>query len=259
MKTITRKSLLRKSKVEYANYSLNHVLGCKHGCKFPCYGLVMAKAFGWVKSYEEWIQPRLVSNALELLEEEIPKFKDDIENIHLCFMTDPFMYWERGVRKMSLQIIERLARENIPCRVLTKGILPKELIDTERYGNRNEYGITIISLDDHFRMEFEPNTAPYYRRLEALKYLHRKGLRTWVSIEPYPTPNLNGNQDLEKLLQEVIFADKIIFGKLNYNKRSKEYHGMEEFYEYCAKKVIEFCEDAGIEYHIKEGTRNNMK
>lgn len=35
MKTITRKTLLYKTGVEYGDYTLNHVLGCSHGCKFP--------------------------------------------------------------------------------------------------------------------------------------------------------------------------------------------------------------------------------
>ena len=35
MQKIKRKTLLYKSGVEYADYCLNHVEGCSHGCKFP--------------------------------------------------------------------------------------------------------------------------------------------------------------------------------------------------------------------------------
>ena len=57
---------------------MNHVLGCSHGCRYPCYAFLMARRFGRVESHEEWCKPVLVSNTLELLEAEIPKLKGKI-------------------------------------------------------------------------------------------------------------------------------------------------------------------------------------
>lgn len=57
-----RKSLIYKTAVEYGDYTLNHVTGCSHGCKYPCYAYMMAKRFKKVEDYEEWIQPKLVDN-----------------------------------------------------------------------------------------------------------------------------------------------------------------------------------------------------
>ena len=71
MDTITRKSMLYKTGVEYGDYTMNHVLGCSHGCLYPCYAFLMAKRFGKVGNYEQWCTPKLVSNALELLDHEI--------------------------------------------------------------------------------------------------------------------------------------------------------------------------------------------
>ena len=76
---ITRKTMLYETGVEYGDYTMNHVLGCAHGCKYPCYAFQQKKRFGSVKSYEEWLQPYLVSNTLELLDKEIPKLKDKID------------------------------------------------------------------------------------------------------------------------------------------------------------------------------------
>ena len=59
---ITRKTMLYETGVEYGDYTMNHVLGCAHGCKYPCYAFQQKKRFGNVKSYEEWLQPYLVSN-----------------------------------------------------------------------------------------------------------------------------------------------------------------------------------------------------
>ncbi len=254
MQKIKRKSLLYKSGVEYADFCLNHVEGCAHGCNFPCYAFQMARRFGKVKDYSGWIKPKLVENALELLDKEIPKYRGKIDFVHLCFMTDPFMYKYKEVQDMSLRIIEKLNRNGIKSTALTKGMHPKCLAEKEKYGYNNEYGITLVSLDKGFKKRFEPFSAPYEKRIEALKYLHKKGLKTWASIEPYPTPNLV-EQDLLKILEKAYFVDKIIFGKLNYNVVSSKFNDNEAFYERCARQVIEFCNDRDIDYHIKFGTR----
>lgn len=256
MKKIKRKSLLYKSGVEYADFCLNHVEGCSHGCTFPCYAFNMAKRFGKVKDYSEWIKPKLVENALELLDKEIPRYKDQIKFVHLCFMTDPFMYGYKEVEDMTLKIIEKLNKDNIKSTVLTKGVYPKVLTKKERYGYDNEYGITLVSLDDDFKKRFEPNSSPYLERIKSLKYLHNKGLKTWVSMEPYPTPNL-GERNLLKILNKIHFVDKIVFGKLNYNVDSSQFLFKDNylFYEDCVRKVIEFCKKNNIDCHIKNGTQ----
>ena len=41
MKEIGRKSLLYRNEVEYANYCINHILGCAYGCKYPCYAQML--------------------------------------------------------------------------------------------------------------------------------------------------------------------------------------------------------------------------
>ena len=253
MQTINRKSLLYRGEVEYADFCLNHVEGCAHGCKFPCYAMQLAKRFGKIKNIEEWMQPKLVSNALELLEKELPKHKGKINFVHLCFMTDPFMYRYPEVREMTLKIIQKLNANNIKVTSLTKGIVPRKLVDKSTYSEDNEYGITLVSLDDKFHRNFEQNSAPYKKRINALRYLSKSGCKTWVSMEPYPTPNLV-EQDLLEILETISFVDKIVFGKLNYNVKSTQFKYNQEFYHKCVEIVKAFCKKHNIEYHIKEGT-----
>lgn len=250
MKTITRKSMLYKTGVEYGDYTMNHVLGCFHGCKFPCYAYLMARRFGNVKSYEEWCEPKLVSNTMELLDKEIPKLKEKINSVQLCFTTDPFMENYPEVEEMSLRAIERLNKADIQCNVLTKGKLPLQL---KMLSKKNEYGITLVSLSEKYRKEYEPNSISYDKRIVALKDLHEAGCKTWVSIEPYPTPNII-TQDIRMILEAVSFVDKIIFGRTHYNKVISEYKEYKEFYNKESAKVIEFCKKNNILYHIKNGT-----
>lgn len=102
-------------------------------------------------------------------------------------------------------------------------------------------------------MKLEPNSAPIKNRLKALHDLHKKGMKTWVSIEPYPTPNMV-EQDFEEILNAVSFVDKIIFGRLNYNAEVSEYKDHKNFYNKLARRVIEYCKANGKEYYIKKGT-----
>lgn len=259
--SITRKSLLYKTKVEYGNYTINHVFGCAHGCKFPCYAMMLAKRYGKINDYEQWLHPQLVSNALELLEKEIPKYKKDIKFVHLSFTTDPFMYdalnkrtipW---IKKATLGIIEELNKNGVKCTVLTKGIYPDDLLDVDKFSSQNEYGITLISLNKEFKKKFEPYSAPYDKRIAALRKLSENGLKTWASLEPYPTPNLV-EQNIEEILSSISFVDKIIFGKINYNSVSNSFEDNEGFYKETANKVVEFCKKHNIRYHIKHGTPN---
>lgn len=249
-KFIRRKTMIYKTGVEYGDYTINHVLGCSHGCKYPCYAYMMKKRFGDIASYEEWCEPALVENTLEILDEEIPKFKSKIHMLHLCFTTDPFMYEYNEVGDMSLAAIKKLNAAGIPCSVLTKGILPAELANCSK---ENEYGITLVSLNEEFRRKMEPGSATFADRLAALRVLHDAGCKTWVSIEPYPTPNII-EQNLNEILEAVGFVDKIIFGRTNYSKAISAYKEHHKFYNEQAALVIKYCEEHGKAYHIKDGT-----
>ena len=250
---IERKSMLYQTGVEYGDYTMNHVLGCSHGCKYPCYAFLLKKRFGQVKTYENWCHPFLVSNTLELLNKEIPRLKSKIKSVQLCFTTDPFMCGYQAISEMSLAAIQRLNDDNIKCCILTKGLLPIELKD---FYKENEYGITLISLNEEYRKKTEPGAASYTDRLAALKSLHNAGCKTWISIEPYPTPNLIV-QELREILDAVSFVDRIIFGRANYNKIVSSYNDSKHFYNACANEVVSFCKKHGISYHIKKKTQTN--
>lgn len=247
---IERKSMLYQTGVEYGDYTMNHVLGCSHGCKYPCYAFLMKKRFGKIKNYEEWCSPFLVSNTLELLDKEIPRLGDKIQSVQLCFTTDPFMEGYPEVSRMSIAAIRKLNNAGIKCTTLTKGLLPIELAE---FSKTNEYGITLISLSEEYREKVEPRAATYKDRLAALKKLHEAGCKTWVSIEPYPTPNLI-EQSLGEILEAVSFVDRIVFGRTNYNKTVSDYKGNKQFYNKCAEEVIAFCKERNINCHIKEKT-----
>lgn len=98
----------------------------------------------------------------------------EIENEQLCFTTDPFMFDYEDIKELSMNVINKINEYDIPCHILTKGILPRELLETSKL---NLYGITLVSLDEDFRNS-EPGSSFYEDRINALRLLHDNGFKT---------------------------------------------------------------------------------
>ena len=209
---------------------------------------MMAQSYGRVATYAEWCQPRLVANADELLTRELIHRKVKPESIHLCLSTDPFMCGYPEVTGMSLKLMAIINSFNMRCSILTKGKLPVDLADRNRFSADNLYGISMVSLNEEFRIRWEPGAASYNERISALKYLHDCGLRTLAHIEPYPTPNLL-EQNIEDLMEAVGFVDHIYFSGWNYNSRVKQYGNYQQFYNDQANKVRSFCRKHRIAFN----------
>jgi len=242
METVRRKSLLYRSGLGF--WCLNHVQGCAHGCRYPCYASLMARRYGRAKDEADWRRPRRVENAVELLERELSRRRERLDVVHLCLTTDPFMFGYPEVAATSLALVARLNAHGVRASVLTKGLLPMELAG-ERFDRRNVLGISLVSLDEGFRRRFEPGAAPYAERIAALGRLHAAGCRTLVHVEPYPTPNIV-KQDVRSLLEAVAFVDELYFGGWNYSPLAGAYGDRDAFYREQARIVRAFCRETRI-------------
>ena len=244
METIERKTLLNKSGLGF--WCINAVQGCSHGCRYPCHAFMLARRHGRVRDLGDWCRPKLVSNALQLVDKELRR-KRAVDCVRMSLTTDPFMFGQPEVASLSLQLIERINNAGIPCSILTKGILPIELADARRFSSKNTYGISLVSLDEQFRKRWEPGAAPYADRIAAARALHDQGYHTLVHIEPYPTPNVIV-QDIAALLGQIAFVDHIFFSGWNYNSRVSDYAARDAFYAEQTLVVEAFCQQRGIEF-----------
>jgi DNA repair photolyase len=250
---VERKSLLNKSALGFL--CVNHVQGCSHGCRYPCYAFSMARGWGRTAGYDDWVRPKLVGKARELLEKELKRLKARVErgaaempdSVHFCLTTDPFMFGAPEVAELSMDLIAMVNAEGIAASVLTKGVLPAELADRRRFPCDNVYGISLVSLSEEFRRKWEPGAAPYAERIAALRRLREAGRGAYVHIEPYPTPNVFP-QNLGALLEAVGFADSLYFGGWNYSPLTSKFPDREGFYRECSAQVRRFCKERGMEY-----------
>lgn len=291
-----RKRMLYKSKVEYMSgegvYTMNHILGCSHGCLYPCYAFTAAKRYGQVDSYEQWCQPEAVGNALELLERDLQAHrKEPVERVHLCFTTDPFMYQQDDLCELTLQCIELINSHGVPVTTLTKGTYPFERDPYAlimRGHPENEYGVTFNTVSEGFRKAWEPAAAPWNERLASCYALHGIGVRTWASMEPFPALTNAGiikrYEEIEadppaspadvlslaakirqsehpmSALASVLdrlhgHVDKVVFGRWNYySEMPTDFGDVSAWYAQAAERVRVWGDYFGIETIIKKGT-----
>ena len=131
-----------------------------------------------------------------------------------------------------------------------KGILPEKLAELPL---DNEYGITVVSLDTAFICQYEPGAAPIQERIASLKNCMIAAAKRGLVLSLIQPPTLS-NRIFRIFLESISFVDKIIFGRLHYNKMVSQYKNHKEFYNCCAAQVIQFCKDRQIAFHIKNGT-----
>ncbi len=215
-------------------YAINHSRGCSHGCMYPCYARRILKS-----AYEDWIVPQIFKDAPEIVEREIMR-NPNVEDVELCFTTDPFMVGQPEMHDISNKLIDVITRYGAGVTVLTKGDLTEAASHPQV-----KYGISLISLSESFRRKWEPGALPYAERIAGLKARHDAGQPTWVSIEPFPPADRAENGILE-LMDNLQWVDKAVLGRWNYARVNDA-----EYYKDVAREFYWACQKYGIDCMIK--------
>lgn len=236
-----RKSILNTSKIEWVERCCNHYLGCVHGCTYPCYARLISR-----KSPEAWSEVKVASNALEIIEKEIPLLKKrghGEDEILLSSMSDPYQQIE-AFQLLTNRILKVLIREDMRFKILTKSELVSRDYELISKANHGRVGFTLITLDDNQRMIWEPLAGRIHQRTQALldaKYNFE--LTTFVSMEPII---LGVTKPLEIIEELADVVDFWIFGKHNYAPMNMQHH-----YIPIREKIINKCKELGLNYLIK--------
>lgn len=109
------------------------------------------------------------------------------------------------------------------------------------FGDKIKVGATLSVKDENCK-EWEPFAASASERIEVLRQLSKKGIKTWVSFEP-----VIYTEDALELLDEVKFVDHIKVGKLNGYAIDRPQDWSKFTYDF-----VEKCRGYGIKLYVKD-------
>ena len=196
---------------EYAPLATNPYRGCGHGCAY-CYvpGVIKMSR----KDFDAGATPR--ENFLTNLRKDAAKYEalGITQQVMFSFTTDVYNPFDTSITRPAIEI---LIEFGLAFCVLTKAGT-RAWCDHDLYRpERDAFASTLTSLDERFSKKWERNAAPPEDRIEALKAFHRRGIFTWVSLEP----TLDVEASLGIVEATHGFVDLYKVGRANYLPMTK--------------------------------------
>lgn len=206
VKTIQVSSYLSPSQLPGIDRVINPYVGCPHKCMY-CYAEFM-KRFSRRHGNEVWgdfLDVKLCDQALTV---------KDGETILLGSVTDPYNPYEAQY-KLTRKILEQIVKRELfqaKYQILTKSSLILRDLDLLKQIKQLRVGISMNTLDDHFRKQIEPYSSNVSKRIGALRVLKENGIDTYLFMSPiFP-----GITDFESLVDVVQpFVNVVCFENLN--------------------------------------------
>ncbi|MDR2909747.1 MAG: radical SAM protein [Bacteroidales bacterium] len=265
VKEIVSKTALTKSKLPVADYVVNAYTGCIHKCIY-CYAEFMKRFTNHTEEWGEFIDIKVFDKI------NIPK---NIENtsVLLSSVTDPYNHFEVKHKK-TRQILENLLGTGCRVGILTKSKNVLQDIELFKQFNNIEVGVSLNTMDDHFRKLIEPKASSVEDRINVLKTLRENNIKTYLFMSPI-FPYIS---DYKEIIERTKgFVDYYGFENLNlragykyrvlniikekYNHLYNSYIDIYQkksssFWNELEMEIIKYCKDNKIEckmwfYHEK--------
>ncbi|MBA7619152.1 hypothetical protein ES703_26488 [subsurface metagenome] len=231
---------------EYSPLALNLYIGCSNGCKYcyvPRYCRLKKEEFRNNTSVRKNILKKLELDALEL------KIEKNKKPILMCFTCDPYQKAEE-IYQITRQAIEILNKNNQNFQILTKnGNLATR--DFDLYYKKDTYAITLTFDNEIDSRKYEPKADIPQDRIKSLEEAHKRGIETWVSLEPVILPSQSLN--LIDLTHE--FVDLYKVGKLNGYPKIESKINWGEF----GKRAINKLKEYNKEFYIKKDLKKYLE
>ena len=168
---------------EYAALAVNLSLTCPHACKYPCYAPATLR-----KTPAEFhVAPVPRIDILADLEHDaaLLQARGCMDEILLCFLCDPYA---PGLERTTTEALRILAAAGLNATVLTKGGMRARGDFGIMQDAGFRFGTSLCWTDDQDRAKWEPFAASVKSRIDAIKWAHDAGIKTWVSMEPVIDP-----------------------------------------------------------------------
>ena len=209
------RSILSKSGIPGIDYCINPYVGCSHGCRY-CYATFMKRFTGHREPWGSFVDVKI--NAPELLRRQITKAGRG--NILISSVTDPYQPMEEKYR-LTRQCLEVLSPSQFSVDILTKSPLVLRDLDLLKKFKEIEVGITITTDEEEIKKIFEPRTPPIAARIQALKTLHEKGIKTYAFIGPLLPMN---PEALSKKISPYVHS--LLIDRMNYVSKTRKVYGL---------------------------------
>ena len=195
--------------LEYAPWACNLYVGCPNGCTY-CFN--RKGALGTVAGGGEAVLKKCFrdeDDAFSTFTKELSRYGEQIKHdgsLLFSFTTDPCL---PETRNLTFRCIAKALEEDVPCQVLTKradwvlNFAYRDLLPAR--WRRLSVGFTLTGCD-----YLERNASPNMDRIQAMRILHKEGLKTFASIEPV----IDFEKSLEMIKQSLPFCDHYKIGLL---------------------------------------------
>jgi DNA repair photolyase len=223
---------------EYSPMALNiYINGCPHKCRY-CFSPRVTFNSNYFSSTPE---PR--TNLILLLEKQLKKETINAQ-VLLSFIGDPYNSEEKKHR-ITRQVLEILLANKVPVAILTKD--GKNCLDDidlfKRFDGHIKVGASLTFIENKDSLEWEPGASLPNERFDALKELHRNGIKTWASLEPVIDP-----EQTVRIIEETHeYVDHYKVGKINHMKEIEARVDWLKFLE----EVVIFLRRIQKPYYIK--------
>ena len=223
---------------EYAPLACNPYRGCGHGCAY-CYVPAVLKMKR--PEFDAGAVPR--ENFIAKLTKDARRYQAAgvTEQVMLSFTTDPYHPGDTALTRATLGVLQG---HGMGFCTLTKGGT-RALRDIDVFRpNRDAFASTLTSLDDSFSLKWERGAALPADRIQALEEFHRRGIFTWVSLEP----TLDVEASLAIIERTHEFVDFFKVGRANYLGSITRTTDWRDY----TLRIVELCDRLGVRNYIKK-------
>lgn len=186
------------------SWTINPYRGCEFGCKY-CYARYTHE-FMEMRDGIAFEQKIFVKqHAVDLLRQELRQVKLD-ESIAIGSATDPYQPAERryGITRAVLEVFA--ARQNFSLGIISKSnLILRDLDLLKAVAEHNHFGVTvtITTMNIELARILEPRAPRPDLRLDAVRQLHKAGLRVSVNCAPVLPGITDSVRELEPLVRAV--------------------------------------------------------